>query len=338
MATRDLPTNKARIEKELQRIENVAERELIRAYNRAMDDVRTTIARLYERFRTEGELTRAEASRFLRVSNIEAEIREVVRPYLLRNEELLKEASAVSFQESFYRNAWAVDVGVGATQQWGVLNDNMVRAAIGLTDEGAALAGIMDAGEVERHVRVLQDAFKNYSDDTRKWIGRAVTDGVIKGESVDRLARRIRREGIAKSFNSAQTIARTETLRSTGLGAQTTYAQARDKGVSVIEIWDATLDSRTRPDHAQLDGMEKDRQAGGWSTPYGIVPGPRRSGVAEFDINCRCTIRPQVGDLSPSVRRIRDEGIQPYQTFSEWARRQGIAQNRYGQRFRFLEE
>lgn len=337
MPTRDLNQNRKRIQKKIDRLEDWGNRELIRNYAEALDDVRATLSRLYERFNVEGELTRGEAARFLRLSNLEEELTTVVRPYLLRNEELLKELAQVSFERSFYEYAWSVDQAAGVQLQWGQLNPDAVRAAVGLSDNFSALGEVVSTQEARRHAEVLQEAFRNYQDDTRKWIGREITQGVIKGESVSKVAKRLDKNAFVHSRNSAMTIARTETLRASGIGGQMAYDRAADKGVRVRQIWDATLDSSTRPEHAQLDGTARNEETGNFDTPVGPVPGPRRSGIASFDINCRCTVRPEIEGYAPEVRRIRGEGLQPYQTFSDWARRQGITANRFGQKYSFLE-
>ena len=195
----------------------------------------------------------------------------------------------------------------------------------------------MGRKEIERHVKILRDAFVNYSDDTRRWIGREITQGVIKGESIPKIARRINNTALMHSKNSAMLIARTETLRSTGLGSQIAYDKAADLGVKVRQIWDATLDEKTRVSHAALDGQARDDKTGMFSTSVGQIPGPRRSGVAGFDINCRCAVRPEVEGFSPEVRRIRGEGLQPYQTFKTWGDRRGVLKNVYGEKYNFLD-
>jgi hypothetical protein len=322
----------------MERLENVADQELIRAYNQAIVAIRAELVRLYEIYGIEGELTRAQATRFLRQSQLEQRIYETFQPTLLRNQEFLKEISSVAFEESFYRHAWAVSQQAGVDLNWGLLDPNMVRSAVGISGNSAPLAGLMSAEEIAQHARVLDDALNvNYAGDARRWIAEDVTQGVIRGESIPRIARRLQDRGLAQSYRQAMTIARTETLRSTGLGEQISYQQSRDLGVGITEVWDATLDIRTRPEHAVLDGRQKDTPDG-WNAAVGLVPGPRRSGVASFDINCRCDVNPQVDGYAPTVRRIRDEGIQPYQTFSEWARRRGLNANRYGQRYTFLQE
>jgi SPP1 gp7 family putative phage head morphogenesis protein len=269
---------------------------------------------------------------------LEQQLTDAIQPHMLRNEEFLKEIAQVGFERSFYENAWALDQAVGVRQAWGQLDPNAVRAAVGLADDVAALGEVMSEREAMEHKRVLDEAFENYRRDTRRWIGREVTQGVIQGESVDRIAKRLDNTALMHSQHSAMTIARTETLRATGLGGQMAYDRAAEKGVQVRQVWDATLDSRTRPRHAQLDGKVRDEQTGAFAVPgIGNVAGPRRSGIASFDINCRCTVRPEIEGYSPRVRRTREDGIQPYQTFEQWARRQGITANRFGERYSFLD-
>lgn len=337
MPTRNLDENRKRIEKKISRLDDWANRELIKSYDSALNDIRAKLSELFERYQIEGELTRAQAAQFLRLSNLEEELTTVVRPYLLKNEELLKELSQVSFDRTFYETAWAIDQAAGVNLGWGQMNPNAVRAAVGLVDDTSALGEVMGEREVNRHKKVLDDAFHNYETDTRRWIGRQVTDGVIKGESVQKLAKRLNENALVHSRNSAMTIARTETLRASGLGNQVAYDQAAEKGVRIRQVWDATLDSRTRPEHARMDGRVRNEETGMFDTPWGSAPGPRRSGIAGQDINCRCAVRPEIEGYTPEVRRIRGEGLQPYQTFEQWARRNGITANRFGQRYDFLD-
>jgi len=84
-----------------------------------------------------------------------------------------------------------------------------------------------------------------------------------------------------------------------------------------------------------MDGVARDEESGLFSTPWGSSEGPHRNGIAEQDINCRCDIRPEVEGYSPEVRRVRDEGLQPYQSFSTWAEKNGLTVNRFGQKYKF---
>jgi hypothetical protein len=45
-------------------------------------------------------------------------------------------------------------------------------------------------------------------------------------------------------------------------------------------------------------------------------------------INCRCRIRYEVEGYSPQVRRTREQGIIPYQTYPEWVKNYGKPKSR----------
>lgn len=335
MATRDLQTNINAIDKTGERIYRTTSKALAKSYTEALVDVRAEITRLYELFMTEGELTKAQSAKFLLQSNIEAEIVRIMEPTITANTELLKQSSMVSFDEAFYRSAWSIDQATGVKVGWGILSDNAVRAATGIGGSAEDLIGLMPAKEVDKHIKVMNDAFTNYSNDSRAWIQNDIRTGIIKGESAPQVAKRLQSSGLMHSYNSANTIARTEILRSTGLGSQITYEEARGEGVNVIEVWDATLDGSTRPEHAEADGTVKDNTTGMFSVPWGQTAGPRRSGIAEQDIQCRCDVNPQIEGYAPEVRRIRDEGVVPYTTFKDWATEKGLTANRFGQKYNF---
>ena len=64
---------------------------------------------------------------------------------------------------------------------------------------------------------------------------------------------------------------------------------ARSKGADVVKQWDATLDSKTRPVHRELD-----QQVAELDEPFkysgGEVMQPKEFGIAALDINCRCAL------------------------------------------------
>ena len=109
-------------------------------------------------------------------------------------------------------------------------------------------------------------------------------------------------------------------MRVLNKGHQDAFSIARQNGCEIEEIWDATLDGRTRPSHGLLDGKAKDVEHDGWYVEeLGMyVKGPLQSGVASFDINCRCRISCRVKGVEDTDRRIRGEGIQNYKTYNDW--------------------
>ena len=96
----------------------------------------------------------------------------------------------------------------------------------------------------------------------------------------------------------AKMIARTEALRATHAGIHEAFMQAVDGGHlyadEIVREWDATRDSRTRPDHTaahgQKRGLNKPFLVGGSSMMY---PGDPNAPARQV-INCRCGVATKI--------------------------------------------
>lgn len=100
----------------------------------------------------------------------------------------------------------------------------------------------------------------------------------------------------------ARNIARTEATRAFGEGQQALWDQAVARGLldpaKTRRKWLVTPDERLREEHAAVPRMNEHgvRLDEPFATPIGPVMGPRQSGVAGFDINCRCTVILEIDD------------------------------------------
>ena len=86
---------------------------------------------------------------------------------------------------------------------------------------------------------------------------------------------------------NAMRITRTEAHRISQQAAYDALKKAKDNGAYVVKQWDATLDKRTRPSHARVDGEIRELDE-----PFskGLMrPGDPRGRAAEV-INCRCQL------------------------------------------------
>jgi SPP1 gp7 family putative phage head morphogenesis protein len=150
--------------------------------------------------------------------------------------------------------------------------------------------------------------------------------GITNGDSYSKVARSIK-DQFNKGLWQAQRVIRTESGRCWSEGAEASHEQALEAGLSVRKRWSATLDKRTRADHAMLDGTFADENGlfhiGGLSAPQ-----PREFGDPAQDIQCRCGAYDVLDGITPSVRRVRDEGIIDYTNFENWARPKGWSPER----------
>jgi SPP1 gp7 family putative phage head morphogenesis protein len=279
------------------------EREVLRNYAAALKKIRNDIAKLYERYSVNGQLTYAEMSKYNRLTSLESQVADIMRPAFGKIDRLIDKVGPLEYEEAFYRAGWAIDQTTGVALKWGLLNDKAVKAAV---------ANPLD---LIAKTRLKQDGITK--------IRRAVTQGLIRGQSYPNMMKEIR-GAINGNAYDAMRIVRTEGQRAQVQGQLANYEQARKIGVEVVDIWDATLDSRTRESHGKLDGVKAHYKDGVpyWYTDVGEVTGPGTSGVASFDINCRCRIRGEIEGFAPEKRRIDGE-IQKYQTYDEWKKKQG---------------
>ena len=91
----------------------------------------------------------------------------------------------------------------------------------------------------------------------KKHINSAVMQGIIQGKTVDDIANNLATTVTDMSHTSAIRNARTMTTSAQNGGRIDSYKRAQSMGVKLVQVWMATLDSRTRHEHRQLDGQKR---------------------------------------------------------------------------------
>lgn len=119
-----------------------------------------------------------------------------------------------------------------------------------------------------------------------KKINRELTQGIIQGESNDKIAARLR---TVTNMTESQSIrsARTMTTSCENQGTLDEYIEAKEMGIDLVKIWLATSDELTREEHAEIDGEEAEVDE-----PFsnGLMYPADPSGDPEQVYNCRCTM------------------------------------------------
>lgn len=154
------------------------------------------------------------------------------------------------------------------------------------------------------------NAAKNAAWNSRR-LNSAITQGIIRGEAIPKIAKRI--AGVATA-NSKAAIrnARTAVNAARNAGAQAAYEEAAAEGIKITKIWLATLDDRTRDSHVEMDGEEVgiDEEFSN-GLKYPCDP----DGAPEEVWNCRCTMVNTVnGQRVDTSGRINKTGM----SYEEW--------------------
>ena len=118
-----------------------------------------------------------------------------------------------------------------------------------------------------------------------------ITQGILQGESIDNLAKRVALGTTQQDMNASTRNARTATTCAQNAGRTRSYQRAVDMGIELYQVWLAALDSRTRSSHRHMDG-EKVKVIKGKQVKFsnGLRYPADPDGRAEEVWNCRCTL------------------------------------------------
>ena len=172
---------------------------------------------------------------------------------------------------------------------YGLEHDLGINSGFLLYDEGTVARLIADDPQMLPKPApgvVKEKAFPYYN----KLMSSAIAQGIIQGESIEKIAQRIIEKTGESSYASAVRNARTAFTGAQNAGRIEGLHQAQELGIEVKKKWMATFDFRTRDTHRELDGQVRDVD-----DPFVVdgdeimYPGDPRA-KARLVYNCRCTL------------------------------------------------
>lgn len=158
-------------------------------------------------------------------------------------------------------------------------------------------------------------------------INRQISQGIIQGESLDRIAKRLRN---VTDMNKSQSLtnARTMMTGAQNAGRQESYARAQKMGIELQKEWLATLDGHTRANHAALDGqavdIDKPFKIGPFTIAYPGDPHAHPSMV----YGCRCTTIARLVKYPHKGKRYDNIAGKPVKdmTYQQWIKAKTVPQ------------
>ena len=268
----------------------------------ALRKIETDLKVIYNKYAVDGVLTKANMTQYNRLATLERKLIAELNPALRKNVVTMNRLRPEQYQASFFQYAWAIDQQGRVALDWGTLNRRAVTETLGN--------------------RFFNKARRNYGPNARRWVREAVNEGLIRGKSFQRMARDLK-GAINSTYNQALTIVRTEGGYAQSAGQSDAYDLATEQGVEATRRWLATLDMITRGSHAGADGLARAKD-GLYHLPGGGYGATGRfpkdvSFSAGNRINCRCDETFEIEGYEPELRRTRDEGLVPNQTYATWA-------------------
>lgn len=159
--------------------------------------------------------------------------------------------------------------------------------------------------------RIKSGAITEYN---AKSLQSAIMQGLLQGESIPNLAKRVAADVGEKNYNSAVRNARTMVTSTQNGGRVDAIKRLDDMGVKSQKVWLATHDDRTRHTHRILDYEAVDVDA---KFSNGLEFPADPSGDPSEVYNCRCSMRSQFKGLEPQARKYMDNTVGD-QTYEEW--------------------
>lgn len=157
----------------------------------------------------------------------------------------------------------------------------------------------------------------------KKKVNNAITQGIIQGERLDQITKRISTGLAAQNENTMKTFARTAMTGAQNAGREQRLQTLKTKGINVVKQWMATLDGRTRDSHRHMDGETLPVAKDIWH-PVTFSNGCRYpgdpQGPAQEVYNCRCTMVGDVPDFPDEYKRYDNIDGKPIKnmTYQEW--------------------
>jgi uncharacterized protein with gpF-like domain len=218
---------------------------------------------------------------YQRLTNLELSIAKQIKTLTAKGKRTVEKAFRDIASESFTATGTAIQKSLEVTVGFGVMNEEVIKTAI--------------LNPMQRIT--WSDALQENSAKYLSQIKTELSQGLIKGEGYAKIAKRLEKS-TEMSANKTIRIVRTEGHRAQSVGRKLAVDKvegASDRlGIKIKRVWVATSDDRTRDSHKAMDGKEADDD-GLFTLPSGVrTDGPGMSGVAEEDINCRCTVRVEV--------------------------------------------
>lgn len=156
----------------------------------------------------------------------------------------------------------------------------------------------------------------------KQQIQSVMLQGILQGESIPEIAKRLRNEVSDTNRKASIRNARTMATTAENAGRLDAYKRAEEKGIKLKKTWIATLDNRTRHAHRLLDGVTVPVNEP-FISEFGEImcPGDRTADPGNL-YNCRCSLIAQIEGFERDTTANRlvgathDDGTP--MTYAEW--------------------
>lgn len=276
------------------------EKQVAAVMREALDKVRVDMAKIYDKYAVGGILTKAQMTQYNRLASLEKSVIATMKESEKKAIKIIDKLRPEEYGEAFFRTAWAIDNNTSVNLTFGALNKDTIIANLDNPFYTSAKESIL---------LTTTPQFRN-----------AINQGLALGQSYTDMMKDLKKAINGKNFEIMRVL-RTELHSAQEAGTAQGYSEALEQGVDGRVVWISTLDDRTRDTHQQMDGVYRDESVDPplYHGAVGDTQYPGWEGMpASERINCRCSERFELAGLEPTIRRSKDDGLLPYQTYDDW--------------------
>ena len=259
-----------RLQKQIEKMSKHRETTVARNHKKVLDTLRRRLAKLYEMYEIDGQLTFDEMAKYNRLQKLDKEVEQMINELYKDNTKLIRgHLTGIAKETSLY----TIEVVEGATQRKlkGIVKELDVSKTI--NDE---MAGLKWTERMGKHRNdVIWD------------IQKEIKQGLTQGDTYGTMAKRLKKE-LEISATKSNVIVRTESHRVHAQAKADSLDSIAKHGVKMTKKWISSKDERVRSQHSEMDGVEIPYEDD-FTMPDGATgKAPGLIGEPQHDINCRC--------------------------------------------------
>lgn len=259
------------------------EKDVAKKYAKALTEIRSILAKQYDKYEQGGELTLAEMLKHDRLKKMIQEINFLLKTHYKDIYKQMEKILGGAYEDGFYMTAWAVETETKTKLGYTSVRPETMQAMINNPVAGLTLNERLEQMRVNIIYKIQQE----------------VTQGLHKNETYSTMAKRLKL-ALEGDTVKAMRIVRTEGHRVQESAKHDAASHAHSNGVVMMKQWNSLEDSRVRAtknaNHRILDKV-KIKQDQSFQGLGGYGPAPGQMGSASEDINCRCFLTYEVTEI-----------------------------------------
>lgn len=293
-------------------LENEANKAVLAVYKKSLDRIRNKVSTFFEKYEKNGKLDYVEASKYNRLKTFEKDLRGELK--VLGNDlySVNKQYAAKLYRAGYYDMSYKVAMKTRVN----IVFEKPVADTIN------EIVNSLVAGTT-----INEKISKMVTNDLYQYTA-AVRSGLTQELSVSKIRSNIK-DLFDKRAYEATRIVRTESHRALVEGQLSGMSESESLGVKIKKQWVASMDSRTRDTHSELDGtkvgIDEDFEWIAADGSHVSASAPGLSGNAGEDINCRCSVIEVIEGFEPEFRSNAKGDTIPYMSREDYYNLNGYA-------------